>query len=210
MITDRLGIPTNYNSVLYRSRLEAKWAAFFDLLHWEVQYEPFDLQGYIPDFVLSGTTFDDGQTLSDRKRVPILVEVKSIDSMDDPLFTETVRKIAASGWQHEALIVSYFLPDEGGLGVGWLGQFFGPEFGSEPCGDPDPTRDWEFAPFQVTGSWSKAAIGFCHSTQSFHDRVSGYYPGGQTGFGDENEIRHLWARAGNIVQWHPCSKPPRG
>lgn len=45
-------IPTNYGGVNFRSRLEAKWAAFFDIIgvHWE--YEPFDLEGWAPDFLL--------------------------------------------------------------------------------------------------------------------------------------------------------------
>jgi hypothetical protein len=45
-------IPTTYNGIRYRSRLEATWACFFDSLGWEHEYEPFDLDGYIPDFVL--------------------------------------------------------------------------------------------------------------------------------------------------------------
>lgn len=39
-----------YNGVQYRSRLEARWAAFFDLIHWEHEYEPIDLPGWSPDF----------------------------------------------------------------------------------------------------------------------------------------------------------------
>ena len=42
--------PTEYKGVLFRSRLEARWAAFFDLAGWKWQYEPFDLQGWTPDF----------------------------------------------------------------------------------------------------------------------------------------------------------------
>lgn len=42
--------PTMYNGVQYRSRLEARWAAFFDLIHWEHEYEPIDLPGWSPDF----------------------------------------------------------------------------------------------------------------------------------------------------------------
>lgn len=47
-------IPTTYNGIRFRSRLEAKWAAFFDLCDWKWEYEPEDLNGYIPDFVLIG------------------------------------------------------------------------------------------------------------------------------------------------------------
>ena len=41
---------TLYNGVQYRSRLEARWAAFFDLAGWDHEYEPIDLHGWSPDF----------------------------------------------------------------------------------------------------------------------------------------------------------------
>ena len=53
-------IPTLYNNVQYRSRLEARWAAFFDIIKWKFTYEPFDLPKWSPDFKLTteaGTTF---------------------------------------------------------------------------------------------------------------------------------------------------------
>ena len=47
-------IPTEYNGRLFRSRLEARWAVFFDSLglHWEYEPEGFDFDGlrYLPDF----------------------------------------------------------------------------------------------------------------------------------------------------------------
>ena len=50
------GIPTIHKSRRYRSRLEAKWAAFFDLLGWHAEYEPFDCDGWIPDFAITTST----------------------------------------------------------------------------------------------------------------------------------------------------------
>ena len=44
--------PTQYAGVNFRSRLEARWAAFFDLRGWHWEYEPIDLQGWVPDFRL--------------------------------------------------------------------------------------------------------------------------------------------------------------
>lgn len=44
--------PTRYNGRNYRSRLEAQWAAFFDLTGWEFQYEPSEINGYNPDFII--------------------------------------------------------------------------------------------------------------------------------------------------------------
>lgn len=47
-------IPTTYAGHAFRSRLEAKWAALFDLLRWEWTYEPFDTGNWIPDFLIQG------------------------------------------------------------------------------------------------------------------------------------------------------------
>jgi hypothetical protein len=44
--------PTLYNGTTFRSRLEARWAAFFDLAGWKWQYEPLDLPGWTPDFLV--------------------------------------------------------------------------------------------------------------------------------------------------------------
>lgn len=46
------GIPTTYSGVRMRSRLEARWGAFFDIVGWAWEYEPIDLPGWIPDFRL--------------------------------------------------------------------------------------------------------------------------------------------------------------
>lgn len=50
-------IETEYNGYLFRSRLEARWAVFFDGIGTKYQYEPegYDIDGvrYLPDFYLS-------------------------------------------------------------------------------------------------------------------------------------------------------------
>jgi hypothetical protein len=45
--------PTTYKGVMFRSRLEARWAAYFDLIGWKWKYEPIDLVGWTPDFFVS-------------------------------------------------------------------------------------------------------------------------------------------------------------
>lgn len=60
-------IETRYAGHLFRSRLEARWAAMFDLLGWKWTYEPFDLNGWVPDFLLSPLTSEGSE---------VLVEVK--------------------------------------------------------------------------------------------------------------------------------------
>jgi hypothetical protein len=52
-------IPTNYNGVTYKSRLEAKWARFFTLIGiFDFEYENVKIEHngkeYIPDFYLYG------------------------------------------------------------------------------------------------------------------------------------------------------------
>jgi len=65
------GIATVYRKTRFRSRLEATWAAFFDQIGWSWIYEPYDLPGWIPDFLVK---FD---------RRSILVEVKPAENPAD-------------------------------------------------------------------------------------------------------------------------------
>jgi hypothetical protein len=174
------GIPTEYAITKFRSRLEARWAAFFDLLGWRAFYEPLDLDGYIPDFILHGH--------SQR----ILVEVKPVKGKDDPLFKETTAKIERSGWQNDALIVSYFLPVSEVFKenpcVGWLGEHLDNAF----C--------WDLAPFND----QSGSLGFNHEYQWYGDRITGHYSGssGLIFPGSSAElIEKYWREAGNTVQW---------
>lgn len=105
-------IPTTYNGVRFRSRLEAKWAAFFDLMGWKWEYEPIDLKGYIPDFILT--------------RRKILVEVKPFETSED--INKSRDKIAASGWRREALLVGHNLFFDGKFGTEEIAHFMPPSW----------------------------------------------------------------------------------
>lgn len=48
------GIATEYNGIVYRSRLEAKWAMLMHRMAWQAEYEAIDGSGYIPDFIVQG------------------------------------------------------------------------------------------------------------------------------------------------------------
>ncbi len=89
-------IPTTYNGTRFRSRLEARWAAFFDLCDWRWSYEPQDFNGYIPDFSL-------------RFRTPVLVEVKPVkwdDSEEEEEILQAARtKVVHSGIKGELLLL---------------------------------------------------------------------------------------------------------
>src|SRR5438270_435970 len=80
-------IPTAYNGVNFRSRLEARWAAFFDLCNWSWEYEPIDLNGWIPDFRLIGID----KTLVEVK--PFEIDPYTILEGDDKGWLEVVTKI---------------------------------------------------------------------------------------------------------------------
>ena len=84
-------IPTHYNGVNFRSRLEAKWAAFFDICRWPWEYEPLDLGGRIPDFVLGGSAWPR----------PVMVECKPCSSGDELLpYRDSLAELA-HGWLRE-------------------------------------------------------------------------------------------------------------
>lgn len=46
--------PTSYNGIIFRSRLEATWAAFFDQIGWQWKYEAEDFSKWTPDFIITG------------------------------------------------------------------------------------------------------------------------------------------------------------
>jgi hypothetical protein len=185
--------PTKYDRVRFRSRLEARWAAFFDLVGWQWEYEPIDLAGYIPDFIIHGKR--------QCKRLPILVEVKPIEGDHDPLLERTQAKIEQCGWKSEALILSYFFPEDeyNCRYLGWLGEFWPAEVMGEDQLSIDSFA-WGYASFQSVRDDHKARFGFCHNEMSYTDRISGFYDGSCGSF--IAEAGDLWREAGNRVQWN--------
>ncbi len=100
-----VAVPTIYRGIEYRSRLEARWAAMFDLLDWRHTYEPLDGNGYIPDFLVEIPGEDD----------PILVEVKPAATSEEYRQPEEKAETGLSGhWKGPVLF----------LGVGPLPQCF--------------------------------------------------------------------------------------
>lgn len=89
----KAAIETRYNGINFRSRLEAKWAAMFDLVGWRWTYEPRDYCGWIPDFAIH--VWRD-----------IYVEVKPVS--DFP--AEVAAKMEQSGCQERMMIVGDRVP----------------------------------------------------------------------------------------------------
>lgn len=78
-------IQTEYKGYLFRSRLEARWAVFFDAcgVRWEYEPEGYDLGDgllYLPDFLLHDVTFNHGWY---REGMDLYVEVKGSMTEDD-------------------------------------------------------------------------------------------------------------------------------
>lgn len=182
-------IPTIYNGVQFRSRLEARWAAFFDLAGWRWEYEPFDLNGYIPDFAL----FLDNEGYSNT-----IVEVKPALCYSD--FGELpLRKLEQSGlWQNYLLIgATLYLQDDNGRTpseprIGWLSPH------RKRNAHPD-MRD-RFA-------WEYCGFGLCYycGKMSIKELVNGQTPICCSGIVGAPawtlHARQYWKQAGNLTQW---------
>ena len=93
-------IETVYNGYRFRSRLEARWAVFFDSLGVKYEYEPegFELPGlggYLPDFRVMCHATRGG----DCEPFPLYIEVKG--QMDEA----SAKKIKAFSYEQALLIV---------------------------------------------------------------------------------------------------------
>jgi hypothetical protein len=188
-------IETAYNGINFRSRLEARWAAMFDLLKWNWTYEPIDFDGWIPDFAIHGEHV-------------VYVEVKPVAEF--PM--DVADKIDASGCPNEVLIVGMLGPMPEGSEwfdqtfIGWLREAY-------PDANDINNVDfsWSKAPM---GRWigsermgscqKKDIIGFCHEEGSFTDRITGRYDGGGYGNGGlrSHEVILLWREACNRTRWN--------
>lgn len=77
--------PTRFRGVNFRSRLEARWAAFFQLAGWRWEYEPYDISigpsktPWNPDFLVSFPCSHSECPGSHS----LLIEVKPYQSMDE-------------------------------------------------------------------------------------------------------------------------------
>jgi hypothetical protein len=189
-------IPTVYGGLQFRSRLEARWAAFFDLIGWSWSYEPIDLDGYIPDFIVTPNVepVRYGQTV--RPVQPLLVEVKPVLTLDG--FAEYEGRIQATAWPHEALVVgAQLLPatccnSYGHLLAGWLAERW------------PGSHEWSWGPAVLYSCGPPAHVGLLHGEQSYHCRICGWHCGKDYGDAGAVTLRHQWREAQNRTQWQPA------
>ena len=181
------GIPTIYGGCRYRSRLKAKWAAFFDMFGWEYQYEPWDGAGWIPDFALFGT-------------YEILVEIKPYSSFEEfrnnKITDEIVNALSlGKKWGAEVLLLgSRIFRDRHRFQFGWLGE---PVIFRDAEGDVESNEySFDLALLGVAGNrWD-----FHGDTGDFHGRITNYYEKRQLECNPDH-AEGIWREAGNRVQW---------
>ena len=79
-------VETEYRGYRFRSRLEARWAAFFDAcgVKWEYEPDGFELpegQLYLPEFLLHGVTFNhDGYSRDNDLFVTVRSQISRADA----------------------------------------------------------------------------------------------------------------------------------
>jgi len=189
------GIETVFDGTRFRSRLEARWAYLFSRLNWKWEYEPFDADGYIPDFVVMGPN-------------PLLVEVKPDASVQDlSRYVHRLETALASHWHHDILIVGMtpllvtgetWLTAWGDTRQDWVCGLLGERMQEGQGGD----FEWCFA----NGEWNFCLacenISVFHEYQSYAGRPCGCHDGDHYLSGTPDELlSEIWADARNITQW---------
>lgn len=183
-------IETRYAGHLFRSRLEARWAAYFDLSGWTWTYEPIDADGYIPDFLIHGPA-------------PMMVEVKPATcaaELDE--HTSRVEAALADHWGGDILIlgVGPMLSKTWGghtPSLGRLGQRVEPWALEQAAG-----WIWDdgLATTCTESTCSKQAV--VHASSQFTSMPCGHYDGDH--YMDTRtmpEIEGRWGKAHELTRW---------
>jgi hypothetical protein len=195
-------IPTKYKGVQFRSRLEARWAAMFDMLGWEWEYEPFDAAGYIPDFKINNFS-------------QMIVEVKPYETItydnngdENMEWKETAQKIVRSGIKNRFMIV--------GSRIHKYNSIYTEEF---DCSYLDGTiigmisEAWEYSGQIEPRDPATAMPMYCKTCGSILSFIEcdinncprETWPASHGGYVPFHYMHALWKQAGNLVQYKPGS-----
>lgn len=183
-------IPTMFNGTQFRSRLEAKWAAFFDNLNWRWEYEPLDLDGWIPDFVL----WPGG-------KLPLLADVKpSLVWSDFEIRCEEIRALTPK----TVLLLGATVPvDDAPEGYSAPGEPIGALRGLIPWAGTTTciacvTRcpKGHVTIWEGNGDYTSNACG-CRDDEAGHKWFASQHDPTNI----VPEVAWAWREAGNLVQW---------
>lgn len=175
------GKPTTYKGINFRSRLEARWAAMFDILDWAWEYEPECGGAYIPDFLLHGSPGHQ-----------VYVEVKPLATYLGDKQAIVRKAYDAIGFGETLLVLTDQFPRAIGFDVDILGFIHTNEdiFYNEDHAVLFEPGGYDFA--GEFGSWNGRLTGAYDGNALFESTMIG-----------RRELLHLWSRAGNAIQWKP-------
>lgn len=193
-------IETRFAGHLFRSRLEARWAAFFEIVGLEWTYEPFDAAGYIPDFLVRTS------------QGPMVVEVKPWMRDDVRLADEARRaflRLRSAGQHYDTVAVGCD-PD---FRTRRLLSEMMAEWG---CGydvtpdEIDPIGFYGPVGFSITKIWDKAEAylksieGTAHFDGAWEGAITPYaFYAAYFHVDDEASMRGAWGEAHEISRWLP-------
>jgi hypothetical protein len=175
------GIPTTYRGIRFRSRAEACWASFFDSLKWTWDYEPIDLDGYIPDFLIAG---DSGKQ--------VLFEVKG-GVVGIHMLNDHTAKIEKSGWDSEAVVV-------GAMPCNISDHYYVVGVASSPE-QIDGETAWQWDSCEFFYCLSCGQVSFMNPSKSWACRLCGADDGNSHIGNAHAMVRDAWTLARNRVQW---------
>jgi hypothetical protein len=167
--------PTKYRGTLFRSRLEAKWAAFFDIIGWEWIYEPIDFKDWTPDFSVE---FHCGHSECDGAH-SFYAEVKPYDSVEAFKGHPAARNCWGSPYGKDGSLLLGVSPIVSGT-TDFAHGAGGGSYGAEVF------TNWEM---RLSSKYPRISV-------EAHDELT--LPNDTTEY-----LEYLWSEAGNLTQWHP-------
>ena len=173
-------IASMFGGIQYRSRLEARWAAFMHNIGWEHTYEPIDGDGYIPDFLVHGAN-------------PFFVEVKPAATKREFVVEQEKVEKGVRGLGRDIVIVG-------------MTAFNGPEVGRGFYGDDNVAGYLCQEGVWGTANWRTCLkchrVALVHTTMGFHTYPCDHYEG--KAYAGEPAMEYLqgaWSDACNEVRW---------
>jgi hypothetical protein len=182
-----MAIETMFRGIHFRSRLEARWAYVFDALGWRYSYEPIDLKGYIPDFVMQGW------------EVPTIIEIKGepFGGQCGANLHKYAEKAIDAGWYGLAICLGATFCEEDGIWIGRTFEKYYEDSGGYVLDDVAVlSKCIVCGSYGIRGSWG-----------SWRLRPCGHYDGdGHFIDLDYSWFDSLWRAAGNEVRWTPKAR----
>lgn len=150
-------------------------------------YEPIDLAGYIPDFVITPPSAPQ-----------FILEVKPALTWEELESHPDLVKIQQSGWKGEVLVVGTqpIWYTDCGDAIGLLAERVEDQFAWGPalC---------MFCENMDGGGFRYSAMDFCHGTHGYNHRCCGSYDGNSCVLDRSDMPWRAWKAAGNTTRWKP-------